>query len=147
MIYYLLLYYSALYFLFASIVFCGILLLIVGEHIASRLLPDWKYIHPISPNIPIPVLLVIQYPHIPHIRDYPTFVISHFQVPKMPYPRVEKVQVCKIFQFLHPFSDPPTEFVSCFAHSFKSALLPEKQQAIFRSLFCTQHCTHSKFQK
>ena len=69
MAYYLLLYYSALYFLFASIVFCGILLLIAGEHIASKL-------EPYSPHFP-------KYPNSSTTSDIVPSHTPHMRLPHL----------------------------------------------------------------
>lgn len=102
---------------------------------------------------PFPQISQFQYYYWYSTLTYPTYEITPplwlviFKCQKCHIQELRRFNSAKFFSFVHPFSDPPTEFVFCFAHSFKIALLPEKQQAIFRSLFCTLHCTHSKFQK
>ena len=47
----------------------------------------------------------------------PIFEVSIFKATERQYPRVEKDQVCKIFQRLC-YQDPPTEWLTRFVHSF-----------------------------
>ena len=125
-------------------------------------------IHPTSPNISTPVLLVMQKPHTPHILPQikhnlillstnwrnsnsnllpslvftiTAFEIGLFQEPETPYPRVEKVQVCKIVQFLHPFSDPQLNLSLALLICLR-LLYSQKNNKPFSNLYFAPYIVH-----